>query len=70
LSPGRLERDDQRKQLHWSDRGHIQWNRRHLRFNSSSQITATVLAGATAGLVEVKTPGGTGTSESNFVVTP
>jgi len=38
--------------------------------NSPSQITATVPAGATTGLIRVTTPLGTGASANNFVVIP
>ena len=38
-------------------------------FNSDTQITATVPSGATTGKISVTTPGGTGTSATNFTVT-
>jgi probable HAF family extracellular repeat protein len=37
--------------------------------DSYGQITATVPTGATTGAISVKTPGGTGSSRTNFVVT-
>jgi hypothetical protein len=43
-----------------------------IRFNvfSRTQVTATVPADATTGRIAVTTPGGTGTSATNFTVTP
>ncbi len=38
--------------------------------NSATQITATVPAGATTGLLQVTTPAGTAVSATNFVVVP
>jgi len=38
--------------------------------NSSTQITATVPTGATTGKITVTTPGGTATSNTDFIVTP
>ena len=38
--------------------------------NSDTQITATVPAGATTGLISVTSPAGTGTSSTNFEVPP